>query len=166
MASRPPPADRWSSWQALDSGRLLLMSTAAMLVVAAFATSTIEASKINMGVALAFGGFIAFGELLRLALPGGREAAPIALIGGMSYAMLLTVHGVRHNNLEGEFGALLVIAVAAIGMLVGALPHIAAGRPAGLTGMCTRLVAIACVAFAFRPAGYALVHHHSWKVAL
>ena len=47
--------------------------------------------------------------------------------------------------------ALLVIAVAAIGMTVGALPHIAAGRPAGLTGMCTRLVAVACVAFIFRP---------------
>jgi hypothetical protein len=36
-------------------------------------------------------------------------------------------------------------------MTVGALPHMAAGRPAGLTGMATRLVAVACVAFAFRP---------------
>jgi hypothetical protein len=35
-------------------------------------------------------------------------------------------------------------------MMVGALPHIAAGRPAGVTGMCTRLLAIACVAFLFR----------------
>jgi hypothetical protein len=77
------------------------------------------------------------------------------------------VHGVRHNNLEGEFGALLVIAVAAIGMLVGALPHIAAGRPAGLTGMCTRLVAIACVAFIFRPALYnVLIRHMVWELAL
>ena len=36
-------------------------------------------------------------------------------------------------------------------MTVGALPHIAAGRPPGLTGMCTRLVTVACVAFIFRP---------------
>jgi HD domain len=35
-------------------------------------------------------------------------------------------------------------------MTVGALPHIAAGRPAGLTGMCTRLITVACVAFIFR----------------
>jgi hypothetical protein len=166
----PPATDRWASWQALDSGRLLLMSTAAMLVLAALATATISVrvSHVPMDVALSFGGFIAFGELLRLALPGGREAAPIALVGGMSYAMLLKVHNVPHNNLQGEFGALLVIAVAAIGMLVGALPHIAAGRPAGLTGMCTRLVAIACVAFIFRPAGYDLLirHPHSWELEL
>jgi HD domain len=70
--------------------------------------------------------------------------------------------------------ALLIIAVAAVGMVVGALPHVAAGRDAGLTGMCTRLVAIACVAFVFRPAvaGF-LVHeqgHHlvlkPWYVAI
>jgi hypothetical protein len=36
-------------------------------------------------------------------------------------------------------------------MSVGALPHIAAGRPSGLTGMCTRLITIACLAFIFRP---------------
>jgi hypothetical protein len=47
--------------------------------------------------------------------------------------------------------ALQVIAVTAVGMIVGALPHIVAGRPAGVTGMATRLVAVACVAFAFRP---------------
>jgi hypothetical protein len=162
MASRPPPADRWSSWQALDSGRLLLMSTAAMLVVAAFATSTIEASKINMGVALAFGGFIALGELLRLALPGGREAAPIAMIGGMAYALLPQMSGHARSSIP----QLLVVAVAAVGMLVGALPHIAAGRDAGLTGMCTRLVAIACVAFVFHPAGADLIAHQGWPVRL
>jgi hypothetical protein len=163
----PHSADRWSSWQALDSGRLLLMSTAAMLVLAALATATIEVRIAPMDVALAFGGFIALGELLRLALPGGREAAPIALVGGMSYAMLLTVHGVSMKNgpqLASE--ALLVIAVSAVGMMVGALPHIAAGRPAGLTGMCTRLVAIACVAFVFRTTAAAPLAQHTWKLQL
>ncbi len=144
--------DRWSSWQALDSGRLLLMSMAAMLVVAAFATTTIEVGNIHMRPALAFGGFIAFGELLRLALPGGREAAPIAMVGGLSYALLLTLPGRGGVPTAQDQSALLVIAVAAVGMAVGALPHVAAGRDAGLTGMCTRLIAIACVAFAFRPA--------------
>ena len=158
----PPTSERWSSWQALDSGRLLLMSTTAMLVLAAFATATINVHVVERKVALAFGGFIALGELLRLALPGGREAAPIAMVGGMSYALLLIVPGATGLPPHAaptmhprSASALTVIAVAAIGMMVGSLPHIAAGL-AGLTGMCTRLVAIACVAFAFRPAGVQL----------
>jgi uncharacterized membrane protein YgcG len=36
-------------------------------------------------------------------------------------------------------------------MTVGALPHLAAGRPAGVTGMASRLLAVAFVAAAFRP---------------
>jgi hypothetical protein len=160
-----PTADRWSSWQALDSGRLLLMSTAAMLVVAAFATTTIELRTFHqMNVALAFGGFIAFGELLRLALPGGREAAPIAMVGGMSYALLLNVP--QQASEHAVVPPLLVIAVAAVGMMVGALPHIAAGRDAGITGMCTRLVAIACVAFAFRTGLAHFLLLRSWQLAL
>lgn len=163
MTSRPA-ADRWSSWQALDSGRLLVMSTAAMLVVAAFATTTIDALHVEKKTALAFGGFIAFGELLRLALPGGREAAPIAMVGGMSYALLLKLPG--HLGSHHPVPALVVIAVAAGGMMVGALPHIAAGRDAGITGMCTRLVAIACVAFVFRPALVDFLLTRSWQLAL
>jgi hypothetical protein len=170
----PPTSERWSSWQALDSGRLLLMSTTAMLVLAAFATATINVHVVERKVALAFGGFIALGELLRLALPGGREAAPIAMVGGMSYALLLVVPGATGLRPHAppwmhpqSASALTVIAVAALGMMVGSLPHIAAGRPAGLTGMCTRLVAIACVAFVFRPAGYDfLQQHNSWSLDL
>jgi hypothetical protein len=167
ITSRRAP-DRWSSWQALDSGRLLVMSMASMLVVAAFATATIEMDTLQMKPALAFGGFIAFGELLRLALPGGREAAPIAMVGGMSYALLLNLPGKGYHPTSANQSALLVIAVAAVGMVVGALPHIAAGRDAGLTGMCTRLVAIACVAFAFRPAVADFLNSHParhWYVA-
>jgi hypothetical protein len=139
---RPP-----SYWQALDSGRLLVMAAAIMLVAAAFTGIAIQGHVRNVSAAFAFGGFIAFGELLRLALPGGREAAPIAMVGAMGYALLLalpTPQDLVHYN------ALLVITVAAIAMTVGALPHIAAGRSAGLTGMCTRLIAIASVAFIFR----------------
>jgi hypothetical protein len=147
LTGRPAP-DRVAYWQALDSGRLLLISAAAMLVTAAFAGTVldIQSRHLDWRAALAFGGFIAFGELLRLALPGGREAAPIAMVGAMAYALLMALpkEGVVHYN------ALLVITVSAIGMTVGALPHIAAGRPAGLTGMCTRLITVACVAFIFR----------------
>jgi hypothetical protein len=153
-------------WQALDSGRILLMVAAAMLVIASFAgLAALHPQHVDSGTALAFGGFIAFGELFRLALPGGREAAPIAMVGAMAYAMLLSLPVQGRMSLQGlvvvkrhgelgvvaHYDALVVIAVAAIGMAVGALPHIAAGRSAGLTGMCTRLVAVSCVAFIFRP---------------
>ncbi len=179
MAGRPPP-DRIAYWQALDSGRLLLMAIAAMLVTAAFAATAVEARlhalhPIYWRTALAFGGFIAFGELLRLALPGGREAAPIAMVGAMSYALLLALPGRggagQAVKLPGQTdqlvsqSALLVIAVAAVGMTVGALPHIAAGRPAGVTGMSTRIVAVACVAFIFRPLVTANFVERPWELA-
>ncbi len=44
-----------------------------------------------------------------------------------------------------------IVVVAATGMVIGSLPHIAAGRRAGLTGMSARLVAVTCVALAFHP---------------
>src|SRR3984957_8741082 len=140
------PLDRWSSWQAMDSGRLLLLAVSGMLVVASFASLAVTTDGLPVMPAVAFGLFIAFGELLRLALPGGREAAPIAMAGAMGYALLLGRKGHPSQHL-----ALQVVAVAAIGMTIGALPHVAAGRPFGITGICTRLVTVACVAFIFRP---------------
>jgi hypothetical protein len=163
IARRSAPA-RMAYWQALDSGRILLMAAAAMLVIAAFAgIAALHPPTISYRVALSFGGFIAFGELFRLALPGGREAAPIAMVGAMAYAMLLPSHG---HPASVTYDALLVVAVAAIGMIVGALPHIAAGRPAGLTGMCTRLVAVSCVAFIFRPIVSAGLANLAWEAEL
>ncbi len=141
-----PALDRWAAWQAMDSGRLLLVAVSAMLVLAALASLAVTAPQPGVKTAVAFGLFIALGELLRLALPGGRQAAPIAMAGGLAYALLLSLKGMPARHL-----ALEVIAVAAIGMTIGALPHVAAGLPFGLTGICTRLVTVACVAFIFRP---------------
>jgi len=142
------------------------MATAVTLVTAAFAVTAVEARPsahhpIYWAAALAFGGFIAFGELLRLALPGGREAAPIAMVGAMSYALLVRLP--KYGDTRQS--AMLVIAVAAVGMAVGALPHIAAGRPAGITGICSRIVAVACVAFIFRPLVPKEFHDRPWELA-
>src|ERR1700685_1053266 len=127
-----PAVERWSSWQAMDSGRLLLLAISGMLVLAAFASLAVTTDGLPVMPAVAFGLFIAFRELLRLALPGGREAAPIAMAGAMGYALLLGLKGSPSPHL-----ALQVVAVAAIGMTIGALPHVAAGRPFGITGICT-----------------------------
>jgi hypothetical protein len=171
IARRPEP-DRLAYWQAMDSGRLLLMGAAAMLVTASFAASAFlihnRSEQVDWNAAFAFCGFVAFGELLRLALPGGREAAPIAMVGAMSYALLLKVAG-EPSGKPVVLPAVLVVAVCAVGMTVGALPHVAAGRQAGVTGMCARLVAVAGVAFIFRyfVVGFLLpLHQHERPVAL
>jgi HD domain len=161
VVSRPAP-DRLAYWQALDSGRLLLLSATAMLVIASLAYCTLE-HIMRWDVAIAFGAFIALGELLRLALPGGREAAPIAMVGCLSYALLIKLPHISQAVMAKQ-SALLVIAVSAVGMAVGALPHIAAGRPAGAVGIATRLVAVSCVAFTFRPVARSLVPAH-WPAA-
>ena len=156
----------------MDSGRLLLMAVSGMLIVASFATLAVS-KAMPVKAAVAFGLFIAFGELLRLALPGGREAAPIAMSGALAYALLLTVKGVPtvvrtgHGLVRGH-SPLQVVAVAAIGMTLGALPHAAAGRPLGLTSMCIRLVTVACVAFSFRPLANRefFEQHAHWWIAL
>jgi len=148
---------RWQAWQSVDSGRLLLLGTTAVLVVVALVRTAVSIKVQQPQFAIAFGLFIAFGELLRLALPGGREAAPIAMTAALAYALVLRIAPLSGILLRGNPPALVhipplqVIAVAAIGMSLGALPHIAAGRPANVTGMSARLVAVALVAFVFRP---------------
>jgi hypothetical protein len=149
---------RWLAWQTVDTGRLLLIMVTSALVVLALARMALHSGHAGHGIAIAFGLYIAFGELLRLALPGGREAAPIAMSAALSYAMVLTVAGPPGRPPQPGAPALLVILVAAAGMVLGSLPHIAAGRRPGLTGMSARLVAVACVAFIFHPLANHLVN--------
>jgi hypothetical protein len=152
------------SWRrAMDSGELLLVAGAGMLVVAAVA-QTAAAGLVQPRIALAFGALIAFGEVLRLSLGGGRESAPIGSAGALAYAVVLTVGGDHAVTQQ----ALQVIAVVAGGMVLGALPHLAAGRPAGLAGMASRLIAVAVVAALFRPLSTvgAITRASDWGVAL
>jgi hypothetical protein len=142
----------------LDSGQSLLVLFAGVLLIASVA-QTAAAGPRDVGVAIAFGALIAFGELLRLNLPGEREAAPIAAAGSLAYALLIKV-----GDNPARYSAQQVIAVAAIGMIVGALPHLAVGRPARLAGMAARLLAVACVAGVFRPlANGSVIGGHWWS---
>jgi hypothetical protein len=144
----------------MDSGQLLLISAAGMLAVAAIAQVAVS-GMVQVGDALAFGSLVALGELLRITLPGNRESAPIAAGGALGYALLLDIGA--HPAVQS---ALQVIVITIGGMIMGALPHLAAGRPAKLAGMASRLVSVACVAFIFRPlAPTALMQRH-WPVAL
>jgi len=140
---------RWLAFQSVDSGRLLLIGVTGALVLCALARTAQIGLPNHIRVAIAFGLFIAFGELLRLVLPGGREAAPIAMTAAFAYAMALRI--AQHGRIVSLHTPVLqVIAVAAVGMSIGALPHVAAGRSAGVTGISARLLALACVTLAFR----------------
>ncbi len=150
---------RRSSWQAMDSGQLLLICAAGMLVVAAIA-QTAAFGMTGERDAVAFGALVALGELFRIMLPGNRESAPIATAGALAYTLLLV------GNRTAPHSAMQVIAVTAVGMVVGALPHLAAGRPTSIDAMARRLLAVAVVAFLFRPlANNAQIRGH-WSLAL
>src|ERR1035437_6401326 len=136
---------RQPSGQAGGSGEVLLAGAAGVLAVAAVA-HTAAVGLTQARDAVAFGALIAFGELLRLSLPGDREAAPIGSAGALGYALVLQI-----GFTQARQSAMQVVAVTAVGMTVGALPHLVAGRPAGVAGMASRLLAVALVAFTFRP---------------
>jgi HD domain len=141
----------------MDAGQLLLLAAAGLLVVAAVA-QTASVGLTQARDAVAFGSLIAFGELLRLSLPGDREAAPIGSAGALGYALVLQI-----GTIQARQSAMQVVAVTAVGMIVGALPHLAAGRPAGVSGMASRLLALALVAFAFRPlSDLTMLSQHVW----
>ena len=56
--------------------------------------------------------------------------------------------------------------VTAIGMIVGALPHLAVGRPAKVSGMAIRLLCVACVAFIFRGLALTPAVVRDWGLAV
>ncbi|MEQ4725132.1 MULTISPECIES: HD domain-containing phosphohydrolase [unclassified Nonomuraea] len=129
----------------LDSGQLLLICAAGLVAIAGVAhTAAVGLDRAE--IALGFGALIAVGELARLTMPGNREVAPIGAAAALGYTLLLDLsqHPLRHSALQ-------VVAVIAVGMLAGALPHLAVGRPPRLDAMARRLLTGALLAFAFRP---------------
>lgn len=122
-----------------------LVPVAAVVVVAAVAHTAARGVE-DVAVAVAFAAFVAFGELVRLTLPGERDAAPLAVAGALAYCLLPEVAGTQaaHNASQ-------VIAVTASGILIGGLPHAAAGRLIGLEDAARRLLVVAAAAAAFRP---------------
>ena len=138
-------APRRFPWQVRDSGLLLLVAAAGVVLVASVAQTAVEGLR-DPRIAAAFGLLIALGEVLRLNLPGDRETAPIGMAGALAYALLIRV-GVNPVHYTAE----QVVTVTAIAMILGALPHLAVGRPAKVSSMATRLLCVAFVAFIFRP---------------
>jgi HD domain len=153
-AGRQRPA-----WQSLDSGQLLLIAVAGMLVIASVTQVGAVGLK-DSRTAIMFGALIAVGELLRMIMPGNREVAPIASAGSLGYALLLRV-----GSEPATHSAFQVVTVTACGTLVGALPHIAVGRIPALDAMARRILSPALVAFIFRPLVTSSLRHH-WPLLI
>ena len=97
-------------------------------------------------VALVFCLFIALGELARITLPGQREVAPVASAGAISYAFLLSL-----GDGPVEHSAVQVVAVAALGVALGELPHVAVGRAPRVEDVARRVLTVVLAAGTFRP---------------
>ena len=83
--------------------------------------------------------------MVRITLPGGRDAAPIATAGALAYALLT-----RYDGEPTHHGALQVVAVVVVAMLVGVAPHVVAGRAPSLDTLARRLLVVAFAAAVFR----------------
>lgn len=127
-------------------GSLLLLvvyGAATALAVAALAW-TAARGVAAPGTALAFGALIAVGEAVRCGVTAPeqvREPAPLAAVGALGYA----VHG-QVADAGGAFGPLQAVAVVVAASLVGLVPLLALGHPAGLDHLARRVLAIALAA--------------------
>jgi hypothetical protein len=114
----------------------------AALVVSVWAwTITLSEGFTNPAAAWSFGLLIIFGEAMRIDLRGAVGQAPIALAGGLGYALLAV--GIADD------GWAQVVAVSSLAMVVGALPHALAGRDIWAASISRRVVLIAIVALLF-----------------
>jgi hypothetical protein len=128
----------------LGAAGLVLVAAAVLTTASVAATSA--GTLVQPLLALAFGGFIAFGELIRIRLPGDREAAPLGAAGATAYALLSDLpHG--HTT----YDVFQVVTVTACGSLVGVLPHIVAGRAPALDYVARRVLGVGFAAVLFRP---------------
>ena len=131
----------------LDEGRgTLLLVGAAFVLVVVSVVMALQHPLHQAGIALSFGAFIAVGEAIRLTLTGDREAAPLGAAGALAYALI------------GRFGSeptthtvYDVVAVTAAASLVGAVPHIMAGRSPRLDVLARRILSVGVAAALFRP---------------
>lgn len=97
--------------------------------------------------ALAFGVFIAVGELARWgAPPGEREPAPLGAAGALAYALLGECAGQNTTH-----GVPQVVAVVVAAVLVGAVPHVARGSGPPLDHVARRVLTVGFAAVCFQP---------------
>jgi hypothetical protein len=133
-----------------DAGTMgyVVVASAALLAVASIVVTASPGGFVDVQIALAFGAFIALGELVRITLPGGRDAAPIATAGALGYVLIT-----RYPDGPATHSALQVVAVVVVAMLVGVAPHAVVGRAPTVDSLARRLLSIGVAAAVYRGSG-------------
>ncbi|MBR8743788.1 HD-GYP domain-containing protein [Nocardiopsis sp. MG754419] len=132
-------------WNTARPLRALLVAGTGVAALVALVGTAVN-GVVDPHVALAFCLVIAGGELARITLPGHRESAPIALSGAISYAFLISLGGEPVHH-----GVAQVVAVVALGVALGELPHVAVGRSPRVEEVARRVLTALLLAATFRP---------------
>ncbi|MGN6687419.1 MAG: HD-GYP domain-containing protein [Actinomycetales bacterium] len=134
------------------TGRSLRDSTAVaflvLLAAASSLTSIVLVAQRGVAqplVALVFGLVIAAGEVVRVTLPGNRDAAPLSSAASLAYATLPAFAGGPASHTASQ-----VVAVTTAGVAVGMLPHVIARRAPALDVPARRLLVVTLAALATR----------------
>ena len=122
-----------------------LLACLALLVSAAAVLDLVTHGVAQPAAAAAFGATIAFGEAIRIALPHGRESAPLASTAAFGFAFCITIDGVRTTYGVGE-----VVAVVALGTVFGLSVQSYAGRQARPGYLARRILVAGFAALVFR----------------
>ncbi len=85
----------------------------------------------------AFVGLIVIGELARVALPGDREASPLATAGALAFALTQSL-----GQTPIPHGAMVTVSATAFASLAGALVHAAVGRSPRLDTVARRVLVV------------------------
>jgi len=147
-----------------------LLVAAGITVVAAVATTAnnpLPATKLAfIWIPIAFGLFIAIGEMLRISLPGSRESAPLASAGAIAFALLPGFPDYGRMTYEWP----LVVTVVTLGSVVGAFPGALVGRGLHLDELARRVLTAALAAVVFRGHIESLApkssDEYAWRLAL
>jgi hypothetical protein len=147
-----------------------LLVAAGITVVAAVAMTASKGVPVTgpgfAMIPLAFGLFIAIGEVLRISLPGSRESAPLASAGAIAFALLPGFYGFGQMVYEWP----LVVTVVTLGSVVGAFPGALVGRGLHLDELARRVLTATLAAVVFRGHIAELTPssdvEYAWKLAL
>jgi hypothetical protein len=146
-----------------------LVVAAGIAVIAAVAVTAQDWSTGRYGdlraVPLAFGLFIAVGEILRINLPGSRQSAPLAAAGAIAFALLPGFKGMG----ELDYSWSLVVTVVTLGSVVGAFPGALVGRRLHVDELARRVLTSMLAAALFRSHISALQpvgDGYAWKLGL
>lgn len=99
-----------------------------------------------LALSLVFLVVIAAGEYFRFDIEGSRESAPMALAAAFAFALTTTSGSWSLSN----HGAGTVLAVTAVAMVAGALPHLLRGRSVRPQDVAARFLAVTVVAVLWR----------------